>query len=89
VDIAAVLEMSSRACRPPLMILFSSDFCITSSNSVWRWVQCYAPEPNKNKRCRRELKPTNGSCRVDETYVRIKSKWAYGVLSIGARITLQ
>src|SRR5207248_3335317 len=27
--------------------------------TVWRWVQCYAPE--LNKRCRRELKPTNDS----------------------------
>src|SRR5215831_4314808 len=34
--------------------------------TIWRWVQCYAPE--LNKRCRRELKPTNGSWRVDETY---------------------
>jgi transposase, IS6 family len=32
--------------------------------TVWRWVQRYAPE--LNKRCRRELKPTNGSWRVDD-----------------------
>src|SRR4029434_7 len=38
---------------------------------IWRWVQCYAPE--LNKRCRQELKPTNGSWRVDETYVRVKA----------------
>ncbi len=30
-----------------------------------------------NKRCRRERKPTNGSWRVDETYVRVKGKWVY------------
>ncbi len=35
--------------------------------SVRRWVQRYSPE--LNKRCRRELKPTNGSWRVDETYI--------------------
>ena len=35
--------------------------------TIWRWVQRYAPE--LNKRCRRELKPTNGSWRVDETYI--------------------
>jgi hypothetical protein len=34
--------------------------------TIWRWVQRYAPE--LNKRCRRELKPTNGSWRLDETY---------------------
>src|SRR3954451_7859970 len=40
--------------------------------TIWPWVQRYAPE--LNKRCRRELKPTNCSWRVDETYVRAKGK---------------
>ena len=35
--------------------------------TIWRWVQRYAPE--LHKRCRRE--PTNGSWRVDETYIRV------------------
>ena len=35
--------------------------------TVWRWVQRYAPEPER--RLRRHLKPTNDSWRVDETYV--------------------
>jgi hypothetical protein len=35
--------------------------------TIWRWVQRYAPE--LDKRCRRELKLTNGSWRVDETYI--------------------
>ena len=55
--------------------------------TLWRWVQCYAPE--LNRRCRRELKPTNGSWRVDETYVRVKGKWTYlyrAVDSTGATI---
>ena len=55
--------------------------------TVWRWVQCYAPE--LNKRCRRELKPTNRSWRVDETYIRVKGKWTYlyrAVDSAGATI---
>jgi IS6 family transposase len=43
--------------------------------TIWRWVQGYAPA--LNQRCRRELKPTNGSWRVDETYVRAKGKWVY------------
>src|SRR5271165_6996761 len=43
--------------------------------TVWRWVQRYAPEL---QRClRRHLKPTNDSCRMDETYVRVKGKWRY------------
>jgi transposase, IS6 family len=55
--------------------------------SIWRWVQRYAPE--LNKRCRRELKPTNRSWRVDETYFRVKGKWTYlyrAVNSAGATI---
>ena len=43
--------------------------------TVWRWVQRYAPE--LNKRCRRELKPTNRSWRVDETYIRVGGVWTY------------
>jgi IS6 family transposase len=38
-------------------------------STIWRWVQCYGPE--LNARIRRELKPTNGSWRTDETYVRV------------------
>jgi transposase-like protein len=37
--------------------------------TIWRWVQRYAPE--MNRRCRRELRRTNGSWRVDETYLRV------------------
>jgi len=44
-------------------------------DTVWRWVQRYAPEL---QRClRHHLKPTNDSWRVDETYVRAKGKWRY------------
>ena len=55
--------------------------------TIWRWVQCCAPE--LNKRCRRELKPTNRSWRGDETCVRVKAKWVYlyrAVDSTGATI---
>ena len=43
--------------------------------TVWRWVQCYAPE--LEQRTRPHLKPTNKSWRVDETYVRIRGHWFY------------
>jgi transposase-like protein len=55
--------------------------------TIWRWVQRYAPE--LNRRCRRELRPTNGSWRVDETYLRVAGKWTYlyrAVDSTGATI---
>src|ERR1700741_3960386 len=42
---------------------------------IWRWVQVYAPE--LNKRCRRHLKPTNKSYRVDETYIKVKGQDRY------------
>jgi len=55
--------------------------------TIWRWVQRYAPE--LSKRCRRELRRTNRSWRVDETYLRIAGKWTYlyrAVDSTGATI---
>ena len=55
--------------------------------TVWRWVQRYGPE--LEQRLRRRLKPTNKSWRVDETYVRVKSRWCYlyrAIDSAGATI---
>jgi transposase, IS6 family len=43
--------------------------------TIYRWVQCYAPE--LKKRCRPHLKATNDSWRVDETYVKVKKVWMY------------
>ena len=43
--------------------------------TIYRWVQAYSPEIDK--RCRRHLKPTNDSWRVDETYIKIKGVWKY------------
>src|SRR6267142_1938567 len=55
--------------------------------TIWRWVQRYAPE--LSRRCRQELRTTNGSWRVDETYLRVAGKWTYlyrAVDSTGATI---
>lgn len=43
--------------------------------TVWRWVQCYAPEINK--RMRPHLKMTGTSYRIDETYVKVGRSWKY------------
>ncbi len=43
--------------------------------TIWRWVQRYAPEIHR--RCRRELRTTDRSWRVDETYLRVGGKWTY------------
>ncbi len=55
--------------------------------TIRRWVQRYSPE--LNRRCRQELRRTNGSWRVDETYLRVAGKWTYlyrAVDSTGATI---
>src|SRR5262249_35805316 len=55
--------------------------------TVWPSVPRYAPE---FQRCfRQNLRPTNYSWRVDETYIRVKGKWVYlyrAVDSSGATI---
>src|SRR6266481_8325751 len=43
--------------------------------TLWRWVQRYAPEIQRQLRPR--LRPTNDSWRVDETYIRVNGKWVY------------
>ncbi len=48
---------------------------------VSRWTQRYAPEIDK--RMRLHLQMTNGSWRVDETYIKVKGRWTYlGSVSI-------
>jgi transposase, IS6 family len=44
-------------------------------STIFRWVQCYAPE--LDKRCRPHLKATTDSWRVDETYIKVKTVWMY------------
>jgi transposase-like protein len=59
----------------------------TDPTTVWRWVQCDAPE--LEQRLRRHLKPANKSWRVDETYVRVQGRWRYlyrAIDSTGATI---
>ncbi len=43
--------------------------------TIMRWVQRYVPE--FEKRWNRFARPTGGSWRVDETYVKIKGRWTY------------
>jgi IS6 family transposase len=43
-----------------------------SASCIWRWVQIYGPE--LDKRCRRHLKPTNKSWRLDETYIKVRAQ---------------
>src|ERR687894_286907 len=43
--------------------------------TVFRWVQCYAPEINR--RMRPHLKMSGASFRIDETYVKVGKGWKY------------
>jgi transposase-like protein len=44
-------------------------------STIMRWVHQYSPEIEK--KIRRNLKPTNDSWKVDETYIKVKGKWKY------------
>jgi transposase, IS6 family len=43
--------------------------------TLYRWVQCYAPELEKRVRWYQGYR--SSSWRVDETYVRVGGKWKY------------
>lgn len=43
--------------------------------TIFRWIQAYAPE--LEKRLRPHLRMSNGSWRVDETYLKVKGRWMY------------
>ena len=51
--------------------------------TIFRWIQVYAPEIEK--RIRPYLRVSNGSWRVDETYVRVKGRWMYLYRAVDSR----
>jgi transposase-like protein len=51
--------------------------------TIFRWIQAYAAE--LEKRIRPHLRPSNGSWRVDETYVRVKGRWTYLIRAVDSR----
>jgi transposase-like protein len=46
-----------------------------SHTTILRWVQCYVPE--FEKRWRYYARPVGASWHVDETYIRVRGRWAY------------
>jgi IS6 family transposase len=61
--------------------------CRALVSSLLSWVQCYGPE--LERRLRPQLKPTNKSWRLDETYIRVQGRWCYlyrAIDSTGATI---
>ncbi|QRM33705.1 IS6 family transposase [Microvirga sp. VF16] len=55
--------------------MFSDRGVQVDHTTLFRWIQAYAPE--LEKRVRPHLRMTNGSWRVDETYIRVKGEWVY------------
>ena len=51
--------------------------------TIFRWIQAYAAE--LEKRIRPHLRISNGSWRVDETYVRVKGRWTYLYRAVDSR----
>jgi transposase-like protein len=45
------------------------------ASTIFRWVQRYAPEPEKRVRWYQGYR--SGSWRVDETYVKVRGQWKY------------
>jgi IS6 family transposase len=67
--------------------LFAERGLAADHATIWRWVQRYGPE--LEQRLRSQLKPTNKSWRVDETYIRVNGRWCYlyrAIDSTGATI---
>jgi transposase-like protein len=58
-----------------LACMFSDRGIQVDHTTLFRWVQAYAPE--LEKRIRPHLRMTNGSWRVDETYIRVRGEWVY------------
>jgi transposase-like protein len=51
--------------------------------TIFRWIQTYAAE--LEKRVRPHLRVSNGSWRVDETYVKVKGCWTYLYRAVDSR----
>ena len=52
-------------------------------STIFHWIQAYAAE--LEKRIRPHLRMSNGSWRVDETYVKVKGRWMYLYRAVDSR----
>jgi IS6 family transposase len=56
---------------------------LVDHTTIFRWIQAYAVE--LEKRIRSHLRVSNGSWRVDETYVKMKGRWTYLYRAVDSR----
>src|ERR687897_3103128 len=63
--------------------MFSDRGIQVDHTTLFRWTQAYAPE--LEKRIRPHLRMSNGSWRVDETYVKVKGRWTYLYRAVDSR----
>jgi transposase-like protein len=63
--------------------IFSDRGIQVDHTTLFRWIQAYAPE--LEKRIRPHLRMTNGSWRVDETYIRVNGEWVCVDAPLNAR----
>ena len=60
-------------CSVAVCVSIWAEALTVDHSTIGRWVLRYASE--LHKRTRREIRPPNGSWRVDETFVRVPGKW--------------
>jgi len=58
-----------------LVIMMADRGISVTHTTILRWVQRYLPE--FEKRWWRYARPVGGSCRIDETYVKVHGQWVY------------
>jgi IS6 family transposase len=66
-----------------LELMLADRGVMVDHTTIYRWIQAYAPEIEK--RIRPHLRSSNGSWRVDETYVKVKGRWTYLYRAVDSR----
>lgn len=66
-----------------LELVFADRGVTIAHTTIFRWIQAYALE--LEKQIRPQLRPSNSSWRVDETYVKVEGCWTYLYRAVDSR----